>query len=236
MDWTRDGAGLWRRRLRTSWQALVWGLLCCLAGLLYGATTNNTTANNQPDATPMDVMSVLNVVLLFVGLCVVGLGVLGWTVSMVATRRYDRALRRQPPDPPRFVRLSVLPWALAVLCLAGALVSQRAPAVLCSVGAGTTVDVYIDPATDTAAGVYLTGDGPQPVVVQDATASAGDTLRACVGWLGSGRAWTRYPWSGLWLVLAVGVPLVVIEGALALIAVRGPGILTRPGRRRHSTV
>lgn len=236
MDGTREGAGLWRRRLRTSWQAIVWGLLCCASGLLYGLPTTG----QQSDTTATDVMSVLNVVLLFVGLCVGGLGVLGWCVSMIALRRYDTDRRQVPLAAPRFARLSVLPWAFALLFLASGLSAPLAPGALCSVGAGSHVDVHVEGtvgrARPKASGEYRTPDGNQGVVVQDATPPVGATVRACVGWLGSDRAWTRYPWLGLMVLLAVGIPLVLVEAALVRFAVRGPARTAGTVNRRHSVV
>jgi hypothetical protein len=214
----------------------VWGVLCCLAGLLYGLLTTG-----QPDNVGMDILSVLAIVLLFCGSCVGGVGVLGLVVSLVALARYPRQEREQPIAPVRFARLGVLPWAGALLFFAGGLGAQLAPAVLCAVHAGTTVDVSVHDVFTAgrhhlAHGTYPSSDGDQDVVIQDAAPPVGDSVRACVGWLGYHRAWTRFPWSGLWVILAVGVPLLVVEGVLVWTVVRGPDQVLRTLKRRHSVV
>jgi hypothetical protein len=214
----------------------VWGLLCCPAGLLYGLLTTG-----QPDNVGMDILSVLAIVLLFCGSCVGGVGVLGLVVSLAVLARYPRPERHQPIAPVRFARLGVLPWAGALLFFAGGLAAQLAPAVLCSVHAGTAVDVSVHDVFmvgrhHLADGTYPSTDGDQAVVIQDASPPVGDTVRACVGWLGYHRAWTRFPWSGLWVLLAVGVPLLVVEAVLVWRVVRGGDHDPRTVRRRHWVV
>lgn len=189
----------------------------------------------------MDILSVLAIVLLFVGSGVGGVGVLGLVVSLVSLARYDKAERQYPIAPVRFARLGVLPWAGALLFLAGGIGAQLAPAVLCSVHAGTTVDVRVHDLFTIgrhhlADGTYTTAYGDQAVVIQDAARPVGQTVHVCVGWLGYHRAWIGFPWSGLWVILALGVPLLVIESVLVWTLVRGPEHVLRTLKRRHSVV
>lgn len=181
---------------------------------------------DQPDTTPMDIMSVLSIVLLFVGSGVGGLGVLGWFVSAVAIRRYDRTDRQLPPSPVRFPRLSVLPWAIVLLFLVSGPCVKFTPAALCAIGAGHPVEVSVNGAiiqhSPMAGGDYPTADGNQGVTILDSAPQVGTTVRACVGWSGSGSAWTHRPWYGLWGLVGLAGPVLAIEIALGRAMLRRP--------------
>jgi hypothetical protein len=53
-----------------------------MAGMMYGLFTPN-----QPDTPLFNALTVVGVVLLFVGLSIAGIGLLGWMVAVVALRR-----------------------------------------------------------------------------------------------------------------------------------------------------
>ena len=84
MDDTGETAQ-WRRRRRTGGFTLLWGMLGALAGMVYGLVTAN-----QPDTPMFDALSALGIVLLFTGLGVAGIGLLGWLTAVVALRRRER--------------------------------------------------------------------------------------------------------------------------------------------------
>jgi hypothetical protein len=75
-------ADQWRRRRRTGGFTFLWGMLGALAGVVYGLITAG-----QPDTPMFDVLSALGIVLLFIGLGVAGIGLLGWLSAVVALRR-----------------------------------------------------------------------------------------------------------------------------------------------------
>ena len=103
------------RRRRNSRYALAWGLLCCLAGLLFLLLTLD-----GPDTTSVNTVSVLSVVMLASGLSVMGLAALSWLFAVIGTPVRDRSEpRRLPAPPPRF-RFGMLAWATLVVVIIGA--------------------------------------------------------------------------------------------------------------------
>lgn len=102
------------RRRRNCVFAVAWGLVCCLAGLMYLLFTLN-----GPDTPVMNALSVLSVVLLACGLSVMGLGALSWLFVLVGMPARDRTEGRPAPAPPPAVRLGLLAWVvLGVVILA----------------------------------------------------------------------------------------------------------------------
>ena len=103
------------RRRRNSRYALAWGLLCCLAGLLFLLLTLD-----GPDTTAVNTLSVLSVVLLAIGLSVMGLAALSWVFAVIGTPVRDRSEPRRLPAPPPKVRFGLLAWAVLVLVIIAA--------------------------------------------------------------------------------------------------------------------
>lgn len=103
------------RRRRNSRFALAWGLLCCLAGLLFLLLTLD-----GPDTTAVNTLSVLSVVLLATGLSVMGLAALSWLFAVIGTPVRDRSEPRPIPAPPPAVRLGLVAWAALVAVIIAA--------------------------------------------------------------------------------------------------------------------
>lgn len=116
MEGTANGAAVWRRRRRNSGYAIAWGVVCCLAGLVY-----SLLAGGRAENATMDALSALGIVLLVVGMAIAGLGALGWVYAAAALPRLADDQRAVAP-PPR-LRLGVVAWValvaviLAAFCL-----------------------------------------------------------------------------------------------------------------------
>jgi hypothetical protein len=73
---------MWRRRRRAGGFTFLLGLLSGVAGMAYGMV-----AAPQPDTPLFDTLGALGIVLLFTGLGMAGIGLLGWVVATLAIRR-----------------------------------------------------------------------------------------------------------------------------------------------------
>jgi len=73
---------MWRRRRRAGGFTFLLGVLGGAAGMAYGMVTAP-----QPDTPLFDALGALGIVLLFTGLGMAGIGLLGWVVATLALRR-----------------------------------------------------------------------------------------------------------------------------------------------------